>query len=174
MAKQRLSIRLLFTSLACINISNRVHGMRVFPMFNIVTTNISIAPPTISHFRCDLDSNHWVPLMLHYLLQPHRKNIPMFTPIPTKPPYSLSGFNTSANRSMIFFRRPMLITISPIINTGYYTSRQGLVTFGEGASSRVASKFFPTSLWDLHYHQGCGGQWFWAQHSPLPWLAPNV
>jgi hypothetical protein len=34
--------------------------------------------------------------------------------------------------------------------------RQGLVTFAEGASYRAPSKAPPTSLWALHYHQGCG------------------
>jgi hypothetical protein len=63
--------------------------MRVFPMFNTTTTGLSIAPPTIAHFRWGWDSNPWVPLMLHYLLQPHRKNLPMFSLRPTKPPDSL-------------------------------------------------------------------------------------
>jgi hypothetical protein len=77
---------------------------------------------TIAHFRWGWDSNPWVPLMLHYLLQPHRKNLPMFSLRPTKPPDSLSGFNTSTNRSMRFCRNPMLSTSNAMINTGYHTS----------------------------------------------------
>jgi hypothetical protein len=110
------------TSCECTTIIIYVHGMRVFPMFNTTTTGLSIAPPTISHFRWGWDSNPWAPLMLHYLLQPHRHNIPMFSLRSTKPLDSLSGFNTSTTRSMIFFRKAMLITINAMINTRYCTS----------------------------------------------------
>jgi hypothetical protein len=41
---------------------------------------------------------------------------------PTKPPDSLSGFNTSTNRSRRFCRKPMLSTSNAMINTGYRTS----------------------------------------------------
>jgi hypothetical protein len=92
------------------------------PYVQHITTWLSIAPPTIAHFRWGWDSNPWVPLMLHYLLQPHRQNLPMFSLRPTKPPDSLSGFNTSANRSMRFCRKPMLSTSNAMINTGYRTS----------------------------------------------------
>ena len=68
MAKQRSSIGWLCTSCTCITLRISVHGMRVFPMFNITTTGLSIAPPTIDPFRWGWDSNPWVPLMLHYLL----------------------------------------------------------------------------------------------------------
>jgi hypothetical protein len=91
-------------------------------MFNTVTTGLSIAPPTIAHFRWGWDSNPWVPLMLHYLFPPHRQTLPMFSLRPTKPPDSLSGFNTSANRSRRFCRNPMLSTSNAMINTGYHTS----------------------------------------------------
>jgi hypothetical protein len=96
--------------------------MRVFPVFNIATTWLSITPPTISHFRWGWDSNSWVPLMFHYLLQPHRQNIPMFILRLKKPLDSLRGFNTSANRSMIFYKKPILSTSSTMINTKYRTS----------------------------------------------------
>jgi hypothetical protein len=46
----------------------------------------------------------------------------MFSLRPTKPPDSLSGFNTSTNRSMRFCRNPMLSTSNAMINTGYHTS----------------------------------------------------
>jgi hypothetical protein len=77
---------------------------------------------TISHFRWGWDSNPWVPLMLHYLLQPYKQNLPMFSLIPTMPPDSLSGFNTSASRSMRFCRKPMLSTSNAMINTRCRTS----------------------------------------------------
>jgi hypothetical protein len=91
-------------------------------MFNTTTKWLSIAPPTIAHFRCGWDSNPWVPFMLHYLLQPHRKNLHMFNLKPTNPLDSLSGFKTSANRSMRFCINPMLSTSDAMINTKYCTS----------------------------------------------------
>jgi hypothetical protein len=60
--------------------------------------------------------------MLHYLLPLHKQTLPMFSLRPTKPPDSLSGFSTSANRSKRFCRNPMLSTRSAMINTGYRTS----------------------------------------------------
>jgi hypothetical protein len=99
-------------------------------MFNTITTGLSIAPPTIAHFKWDWDSKPWVPLMLHYLLQPHRQNLPMFSLRPTKPLDSLRGFNTSANKSMRFYRKPMLSTRSAIINIGHRTSFMLETRFG--------------------------------------------
>jgi hypothetical protein len=96
--------------------------MRVFPMFKTTTTWLSIAPPSIAHFRWGWDSNPWVPLMLHYLLQTHRHNISMIILRSTKPPDSLSGFNTSTNKSMRFYRNPKLSISSAMINTWYRMS----------------------------------------------------
>jgi hypothetical protein len=90
-------------------------------MFITATSGLSIAPSTIAHFRWGWNSNPWVPLMLHYLLPLHRKNIPMFILRPKKTPDSLSGFNTSTNRSMRFCRNPMLSTSITMINTWYRT-----------------------------------------------------
>jgi hypothetical protein len=91
-------------------------------MFNTTTKNLSIAPPTICHFRWGLDSNPWVSLMLPYLLQPRRKNIPMFSMRSTNPPNSFSRFNIFGNRSMRFFQKTMLSTSNAMINIGYHTS----------------------------------------------------
>jgi hypothetical protein len=99
-------------------------------MFNIATTRLSIAPPTIAHFMWGWDSNPWVPLMLHYLLQPHRHNYPMFILRLKKPPDSLSRFNTSANMSMRFCRNPMLSKTNVMINTGYHTSFRWETRYG--------------------------------------------
>jgi hypothetical protein len=60
--------------------------------------------------------------MLHSLFPPHRKNIPLISLQLTKPPDSLRGFNTSANRSRRFCRNLMLSTSNAMINTGYHTS----------------------------------------------------
>jgi hypothetical protein len=90
-------------------------------MFNTITTGLSIAPLAIAHFKWDWDSNPWVPLMLHYLFPPHRHTLPMFSLRLTMPPYSLSRFNTSINRSRRFFKNPMLSTSNTMIDTGYHT-----------------------------------------------------
>jgi hypothetical protein len=115
-------ILLLHDPIFLTTLSILIYGMRVFPMFNTTTIWLSIAPPTIDPFRWGWDSNPWVPLMLHYLLEPHRKILPMFSLRPTKPPDSLSGFITSTNRSMRFCRKPMLSTSNTMINTGYCIS----------------------------------------------------
>jgi hypothetical protein len=91
-------------------------------MFNTATTRLFIVPPTISPFRWGWDSKPWVPLIFHYLLQLHRRILPMFSLRLKNPPNSLSGFNTSANRSMRFCRNPIISTISAMINTRYHTS----------------------------------------------------
>jgi hypothetical protein len=91
-------------------------------MSNTITTRLSIVPLAIAHFRWVWDSNPWDPLMLHSLLPLHRHNIPLISLRLTKMPNSLSGFNTSANRSKRFYRNPMLSTSSAMINTGYHTS----------------------------------------------------
>jgi hypothetical protein len=88
----------------------------------IVTTGLFIVPPAIAHFRWVWDSNPWDPLMLHFLFPPHRKTLPLISLRSTKPPDSLSKFNTSTNRSRRFCRNPMLSTSSAMINTGYHTN----------------------------------------------------
>jgi hypothetical protein len=69
-----------------------------------------------------LDSNPWVPLMLHYLLKTHRQYIPMFSMRPTKPPYSLRKFSTCTNKSMRFCRKPLIRTSNAMIDTVCHTS----------------------------------------------------
>jgi hypothetical protein len=91
-------------------------------MFNTNTTWLSIAPTNIDPFRWGWDSNPWVPLMLHYLLQPHKQILPMFILRSKNPLDSFSRFTTSSNRSMIFSRNPMLSTSNTMINTRYHTS----------------------------------------------------
>jgi hypothetical protein len=96
--------------------------MIVFPMFSKTTTGLSIAPSAIAPLRWGWDSNPWVPLMLHYLLQQHRQILPMFIRRPTKPLDSLSRFSTTTNMSKRFCRNPMLSTSSTMINIGYHIS----------------------------------------------------
>jgi hypothetical protein len=104
--------------------------MRVFPIFRTTIIGISITPLAIAHFRWGWDSNPWVPLMLDYLFEPQNKNLPMFILSPTKPPDSLSGFKTSANRSMRFCRKPILRTRNAMVNTEYHTSFRWETMYG--------------------------------------------
>jgi hypothetical protein len=177
MARQRSSTEWSCISCACTTPNIHAHGMRVSPMFNTTTIDPFIARPTTVPFRWGWDFNHWVPLMSHYPLHPHRKNHPMLNLRLTKPPSLLNGFNTSDNRSMIFYRNPMLSTNNAMINTGCHTSfrwetRSGCICRKSTLQDPIRS--LSTSLWTLHHHQGCGWQWFWAKYSPLPWPAPSV
>jgi hypothetical protein len=99
-------------------------------MFNIAITELSIARLTTTPFRWGLGFQPLVPLMSHYPLRPHRKNLPMFNQRSTKPPSLLNGFSTSTNRSMIFCRNPMLSTSSAMINIGCHTSFRWETRFG--------------------------------------------
>jgi hypothetical protein len=89
---------------------------------NTVTTRLSVVPPSIAHFKWVWDSNHWDPLILHFLFPLHRHNLPLISLRSTKPPDSLSRFITSANRSRRFCRNPMLSTSNAMINMGYQSS----------------------------------------------------
>jgi hypothetical protein len=62
--------------------------------------------------------------MLKFLFPLPTHTLPLISLHLTKPPDSLSVFNTSANRSRIFCRNPMLSTSNAMINTGYHTSFQ--------------------------------------------------
>jgi hypothetical protein len=73
-------------------------------------------------FRWVWDFNHWVPLMLHYTLHPQRKNHPMLNMRKPKPLSLLNELRTSGDRSMIFYRNPMLSANSAMINTECHTS----------------------------------------------------
>jgi hypothetical protein len=99
-------------------------------MSNTITTGLSIAPPTIAHFKWVWDSNPWDTLMLHSLLPPHRQNLPLIILRLTKPLDSLREFSTSTNKSRRFCRNPMLNTRSAMINTGYHTSFRLATKFG--------------------------------------------
>jgi hypothetical protein len=115
--------------------------------------------------------------MLHYLLQPHRQIIPMFIVRPTKPPYSLSRFSTSTNRSMRFRRNPMLSKINAMINTRYCTSfrwetRSSYIF--RNNTLKVPIRSF------IHFVMGLAPSlrlWVTMLLSstlPLPWITPNV
>jgi hypothetical protein len=99
-------------------------------MFNIATTEPYIAQSTIAPFRWGWDSNHWVPYMLHYPLRSPRPTHLLLQLKLTRPPSSLSGSNTSANRFRISYRSPMTSTSSAMINTGCHISFRWTKKFG--------------------------------------------
>jgi hypothetical protein len=70
MAKLRLSIRWSYITYACTIKNTPTHGMRVFPMSNIDTTDPCIDQLATTPFRWVWDSNHWAPGMLHYPWKP--------------------------------------------------------------------------------------------------------
>jgi hypothetical protein len=128
-------------------------------MSNTTTIGLSIVPPTIAHFKWVWDSNHWDPLLFHFLLVPHRQILPLVILRLTKPPDSFNRFITSTNRSKRFCRNPMLSTRNDMINIGYHTSFRLVINsgyFSEGVSHWAPSEASSPSLWALHYHQGCG------------------
>jgi hypothetical protein len=94
--------------------------MRVFYVFIIATTDPYIDPLAIDPFISGWDSNHSVPWMLHYLLWPPQPIHHLLKLKLTKPPGSLRGCITSANRFRIFYRSPMLSTSNAMINIGYH------------------------------------------------------
>jgi hypothetical protein len=94
--------------------------MRFFPILSITTIEPYIAQPATTPFRWGWDFNHWVPWMLQYPLQPPRQTHIMLQLELTKPPISLSGSSTSANRFRIFYRS----TSSSMINIGCHTCRK--------------------------------------------------
>jgi len=104
--------------------------MRVFPMFNTVTTEPYIAQPTTTPFRWGWDFNDWVPWMLHYPLRPHKQNHPMLKPKSTKPPSSLNESSTSANMFKIYCISLMPSTSNAMINMEFPTSFSWVIKFG--------------------------------------------
>ena len=99
-------------------------------MLNIATIKPYIAQPATTPFKWDWDSNHWVPWMLHYPLRPPRTTHPLLQLKLTKPPGSLSGSSTSANRFRISYKSPMTSTSSAMINIGCHISFRCATKFG--------------------------------------------
>jgi hypothetical protein len=83
-----------------------------------------------SPFQVGLGFQPLGPIDVSLPLETHRQNLPMYNLRLKKPPYSLSRFNTYANRSMRFCRKPMLSTSSAMINIGYRTSLRLETRFG--------------------------------------------
>jgi hypothetical protein len=106
------------------------HGMRVFPISIIATTEPYIVQLTTTPFRWGWDSNHWAPWMLHYPWKPPRLTRPLLHQKMKKPPNSLSGSSTSANRFRIFYRILMPSTRSSMINIGCHISFRWVTKFG--------------------------------------------
>jgi hypothetical protein len=99
-------------------------------MFNTTTTNIFIARMNKVPSRWGWDFNHWVPLMSHNPLHPHRHNYPMLNMRPKNPPNFLNEFSTSKNMSIIFYIKTMLSTNNTMINIGCHTSFRWETRYG--------------------------------------------
>jgi hypothetical protein len=130
MAKLRSSIGWSYISYACAIQNTPTHGMRVFPMSNIATTEPCIAQLATTSFRWGWDSNHWAPWMLHYPWRPPRPTHPLLHQKLTKPSSSLSGSNTSVNRFRMFYISLMPSTSNAMINIGCHISFKWATKFG--------------------------------------------
>jgi hypothetical protein len=99
-------------------------------MSSIATMEPYIAQLNTTPFRWGWDSNHWVPYMLHFPLRSPRSTHLLLQLKLTKPPGSLNGSITSANRFKISYRIPMTSTNSAMINIGYHISFRWVTKFG--------------------------------------------
>jgi hypothetical protein len=99
-------------------------------MSNIATTEPCIARLATTPFRWGWDSNHWAPWMLHYPWRPSQPTRPLLHQKLTKPPGSLSGSITSANRFRIFYRSLMPSTSNAMINIVCHISFRWAIKFG--------------------------------------------
>jgi hypothetical protein len=130
MAKSRSSIRCSYISHTCTIKNSPAHGMRVFPMSSIATTEPFITQLATTPFMWGWDSNHWAPWMLHYPWRPPWLTHPLLHQKLTNPPVSLSGSNTSTNRFRIFYRSLMPSTSSAMINIGCHIIFRWATKFG--------------------------------------------
>jgi hypothetical protein len=110
-------------SYACTTPNICEHVMKASPIFKI-------AQSTIDPLRWGWDFNHWVPLMSCFPLHRHMHNHRMFNIRPTNPKSLLNRLSTSSNRSMIFYRKPMLSTNNFMINIRYRTSFRWETRYG--------------------------------------------
>ena len=127
-------------------------------MSNIATTKISTAQWATTPFRQGWDLSQYVPLMRPYYLQPLRQIQLMSNPSLTGLTTSLSAFNISARRSMIYWIEPMLSTSSAMIIIQCRTSSRCVTKFGY-ICRRIAS-LDPTASFTC----------FDMDHTPLPRL----
>jgi hypothetical protein len=85
-------------------------------MSSIATTKPCIAQLDTTPFRWGWNSNHWAPWIFHYPWRPPQPTHLLLHQKLTKPPGSLSGSITSANRFRIFYRSLMPSTSNVVIN----------------------------------------------------------
>jgi hypothetical protein len=130
MVKLRSSIRMSYISCTCEIQNAPTHGMRVFPISNISTTEPYIAQLATTPFRWGWDSNHWAPWMLHYPWRSPWSTRPLLHQKLTKPLGLLSESNTSTDRFRIFYRSLMSSTSNTMINIGCHISFRWVAKFG--------------------------------------------
>ena len=99
-------------------------------MSNIATNKPYIDQLTTTPFRWGWDSSHWAPWMLHYPWKTPWSTHPLLHQKLTKPPGSLSGSSTSANKFRISQRSPMTSTNNAMINIEFHISFRWATKFG--------------------------------------------
>ena len=118
----------------------------------------------ISALKWAWDFNHYVPLMLHFILQLDRKHLPMFSSKLINPSSLLSAFSTYTNMFMTSWRKAMLNTNNDMISIEFPISFKWVTKFGCIYKKKMPywspSEAHATLIWALQYHQGCGRQLF--------------
>lgn len=99
-------------------------------MSNTATTELSTAQQAITPFRQCWHFNHYAPLMWPYHFQPLRQIRPKYSPKLKGLKNSLSAFNTSANKSMIYWTKLMISTRKTMISIDCHTSSRWATKFG--------------------------------------------
>lgn len=133
----------------------------------VAQVELSITQLSTTPFRWAWDFNHWVPLMLHFPLQLHRKKLYMFNLNLKKLPSLMNEFNISMRRSMIYYKKLILSANDAMINTQCHTNFKWEIRFGciyRRNTLQMPIISFTNLLWNLQHHQGCGWQCVWAKY----------
>lgn len=130
MDRQRWSIIWSWEYYTCTTPNIITHGITIFLIFSTATIRPFIALLSTSLFKWAWGFNCWPSLMSLFHTYPLKQTFPMLKQRLTKSPDSLKRFNTFTNKSMIFYRNPMLNTINAMINTGFHTSFRWVTKFG--------------------------------------------
>ena len=177
MARQRSWTGWSYTFCACTTQSIHAHGMRASPMYNIAIIGPFTTQPITIPFSWGWDSDRYVLLTYTCHLQ-LLKLIQLMSSLKfLRRTASLSAFKRFANRFMTYWAYPMLSTISGMISIRCNTTSRWAIKCGyicRRSASVDPTQASPTSIWVIHHHQGCKGQFLWAQYSTIPWSTPNV
>ena len=130
--------------------------MRVFHIFNIVKIYSFIFLSTTTLSKCAYGSKNWSPLMQFFQFHPHRRTLLVLILRTIRPPYVLKISIISTDKSMEFWRNPILSTSSDMTSIGFHACFRWVIRFGficTNIGSRVPMPRF------IHFEMG---------HTPSP------